>query len=449
MKPELFGAFDIIVGLGWAIIIFGLALLYSISHRDQQHFKWFIPNLTFRITFGLLFGLAYAIILTEGGDTLAYHDGAYHLSNLFWDSPIDYFKEMFTTPTSQSITDHFNYRTGYPPSWIYKEPESFFVSKIISIFSILCFNSYFALTLISATFSAYASWKLFTTLRKFDFCPQWIIILATMFVPTVAFWCSGISKDTFVLGSFYLVFSYLFPLFLQQKKLTLLNFLGLILYGFILYHLRSFMLLALGIPLISALLIRWVKRSSDSPVLINIYRISIGMIILLSLSYFSQSSGDGSLVESNEVLQEVVIIQKDFAVNKTYTGYRYDLGIDDYTTWGLIKATPIAVITAFYRPFLWEANSAFLIISGLESLLLIILTIKFFFFSGSLTKHFSFIRNQEFLVFAILFSLILGFFVGFTSGLFNVLVRFKAPIVVFLIIFFASRNPNKVKGQEG
>jgi hypothetical protein len=209
------------------------------------------------------------------------------------------------------------------------------------------------------------------------------------------------------------------------------------------------MLLALGLPLVSALLIRWVKKSSDNVVLLNVYRISIGMIILLSLSYFSQGSGDDSLVQSNEILQEVITIQKDFAVNKTYTGYRYDLGIDDYTTWGLIKATPIAIITAFYRPFLWEANSAFLLISGLESLFLIILTIKFFFFSGSFTKHFSFIRNQEILVFAILFSLILGFFVGFTSGLFNVLVRFKAPIVVFLIMFFASRNPDRVGSKEG
>jgi uncharacterized membrane protein YfcA len=74
---------------------------------------------------------------------------------------------------------------------------------------------------------------------------------------------------------------------------------------------------------------------------------------------------------------------------------------------------------------------------------LIILAIKFFFFSGKFTKHISYIHRQEFLVFAIMFALVFGFFVGFTSGLFNVLVRFKAPILVFIIIYFSSRRPKE------
>lgn len=441
MKPELFGAFDLLVGLGWSVIIFGFAFWLYLVNANLKYFRWFLPNLAFRVLFGVLFGFAYAVVLSEGGDTLAYHDGAYHLSNLFWDRPLDYFIELFTTPTSDTIRERFDIQTGFPPPWIYKEAESFFVCKIISFFSIVSFNSYLAITIISASFSAFASWRLFTTLKNFEYCPKWLTVVATMFIPTVAFWCSGISKDTFVLGSFYLLFSYLFPVFVNREKLTVGRIIGILFFGFILYHLRSFMLLAIAFPLVSALLLRWAKMVSDNRVLLNVYRVFIAVIMLLSLSFYGQDSG-GSVVEENEILQEVVVIQKDFAQNKTYTGYRYDLGIDDYSVWGMIKATPLAIITAFYRPFIWEANSAFLLISGLESLLLIILTIRFFFFSGNIFKHISFIGSKEFLVFAILFSLVLGFFVGFTSGLFMVLVRFKAPIVVFLIIFFASKRPD-------
>ncbi len=443
MKPELFGTFDLLIGFGWLVIIFGLSFWYYLSKPHIKHYKWFLPNLSFRVLFGLLFALAYSVILTEGGDTLAYHDGAYHLSNLFWERPLDYFLELMTTPTSQTISERFSETTGYPPSWIYREPESFFISKVMSIFSIITFNSFAAMTILCATFSALASWRLFTTLKGLQFCPKWIVVVSTMFIPTVAFWCSGISKDTFVLGSFYYVFSYLFPVFFMRKRITFNQLIGLAFFSFILFHTRSFMLIAIALPLLSALLVRWGKIISDNLILINVYRLVIAGVILLSLSIYSQGSLGPGLVDNNEILNEVVVIQKDFAQNKLYTGYRYDLGIEDYSAWGLLKATPIAIITAFFRPFLWEANSAFLIISGLESTLLIILALKFFFFSGKFTNHISYIHKQEFLVFAILFALVFGFFVGFTSGLFNVLVRFKAPILVFVIIYFASKKPKK------
>lgn len=437
MKPDLFGAYDLMVGSAWAIIILGLGFWYYLSKSDKPHYKWFIPNLAFHIVFGLLFGIAYAIIISEGGDTLAYHDGGYHLSQLFWESPIDYFQELMTTPSAETIRERFNSQTGYPPSWIYREPESFFVSKIISIFSIVAFNSYIALTIFCSTFVAIASWRLYLSLRYISFCPHWIVVVATMFVPTVAFWCSGVSKDTFVLGSFYLVFANVFPISTGRKKLTIGTSLSTLFFALILFNLRAHMVLALALPLLSALFIRWAKRINDNSMLLMTYRVIIGLIMLISLSYFNQQAVRGS-VGGNDVLQEVIVIQKDFAQNKTYDGYRYDLGITDYSTWGMLRATPMAIITAFYRPFLWEANSAFLLVSGLESVLLLVLTFRFFFFTGNFRKQLIFVSRQEFLIFAILFSLILGFFVGFTSGLFNVLVRFKAPIIVFIMIFFAS-----------
>jgi hypothetical protein len=44
------------------------------------------------------------------------------------------------------------------------------------------------------------------------------------------------------------------------------------------------------------------------------------------------------------------------------------------------------------------------------------------------------IVSNEFLVFALYFSIILAYFAGFTSILFGVLVRFKAPVLPFLLL---------------
>jgi hypothetical protein len=48
------------------------------------------------------------------------------------------------------------------------------------------------------------------------------------------------------------------------------------------------------------------------------------------------------------------------------------------------------------------------------------------------------VRNHEFLVFAFFFALILAYFAGFTSILFGVLVRFKAPLLPFIVIVLTS-----------
>lgn len=444
MKPDFFGPYDILIGLGWLIIVLSALWVIRLRNIHKNHYKLFLPAMLFKIGFGLLFALTYTVILSEGGDTLAYWEGAVDLNNLFWDNPSAYFSEMMLTSSAETITNNFNIRTGYPPTWIYMEPESFFISKIVSLFTFFTFNSYIAITIICSTIAGFSGWKLYELIKDFKFCKPWILATATLFIPTVAFWCSGISKDTFILIAFQILIYIAFSFLLKKGTVSFGKILLLIISAFMLYKIRDFMMIAIGAPFVFVVLIRLTKKLSKSPVLLWTTRvISASVLVFVTLSYFQTLDDETSL--ANVYLEEVVIIQQDFNQNKLYTGYRYDLGITDYSTLGIVKAAPISLITAFYRPFIWEANSAFLFVSGLESMLLIVLTFSFFFRSGNILNHFSFIRTHEFLVFAILFSLILGFFVGFTSGLFNVLVRFKAPYMMMLILFFAAKQPKKEK----
>lgn len=446
MKPELFGLFDLIIGFGWFILIVVIGFYFRLSNRDKPHYKYFMPHLFFKLGFAFLFALAYSVVLTEGGDTLAYWEGAVNLNQLFWESPTSYFQEMISTPSASSITDRFNTTTGFPPSWIYREPESFFVCKVTSLFSFFTLNSYLALTFIFSTFAILSSWKFYELVKDFNFCPNWVLVFATLFIPTVAFWCTGISKDALVLGALLLLLYHLFSIILGKKKLNVKGVLLIVFSLFLLYSLRQFMIIAVFAPLFIAIGVRIVKSISQNKVLVFGVRFILYSFTIIVVLSFMGFLGGGS-IEDNEYLNEVAIIQQDFAQNKLYTGYRYDLGITDYSATGMILASPLAIITAFFRPFIWEANSAFLLISGLEGTLLLFFVFRFFFLNGNIIKHLAFIRSQEFLVFSILFVLLLGFFVGFTSGLFNVLVRFKAPLMVFLFIFFASRRPEKMEAN--
>lgn len=446
MKPELFGALDLIIGFGWFVLIAIIGFYFRLRNKDKPHYKYFMPHLFFKLGFAFLFALAYSVILTEGGDTLAYWEGAVNLNQLFWESPSSYFQEMVSTPSASTITDRFSSSTGFPPSWIYREPESFFVCKVTSLFTFFTLNSYLALTFVISTFAIFTSWKFYELVKDFKFCPNWVLVFATLFIPTVAFWCSGISKDTLVLGALLLLLYHIFSLIMGKFKLTLKGLVVIAIALILLYNLRSFMIIAVFAPLFIAIGVRIIKSLSQNKVLVFGVRFMLYSITIVVVLTFMGFLGGGS-IEDSDYLNEVANIQRDFAQNKLYTGYRYDLGITDYSATGMLLASPFAIITAFFRPFIWEANSAFLFISGLEGTLLLFFVFRFFFLNGNLRKHIAFIRKKEFLVFSIVFVLLLGFFVGFTSGLFNVLVRFKAPLMVFLFIFFASRRPEKLMEQ--
>jgi uncharacterized membrane protein YfcA len=119
--------------------------------------------------------------------------------------------------------------------------------------------------------------------------------------------------------------------------------------------------------------------------------------------------------------------------NETYGSKRYDLGVTDYSPAGMIAAFPASVIASFFRPFIWEALSPTLIINGLESVVIMYFTFRFL-VSSKIRKRITRIRQHEFLIYGFVFAVILAYFAGFTSILFGVLVRFKAPVLPFLII---------------
>ena len=91
-----------------------------------------MPNILAKMFFGISFGLVY-IFVYGGGDTIAYYDGAVCMNNLFFKSPEHYFDQIFSAPDIFKRQLYYDSITGYPPGWIYREPEAFFISKIIII----------------------------------------------------------------------------------------------------------------------------------------------------------------------------------------------------------------------------------------------------------------------------------------------------------------------------
>ncbi len=439
MKNELFGIVDIGIGLAWLVLILFLAFLRKSNNKDKAHYRYFMLNVSFKLLFALVFAMIY-VFYYGGGDTTAYWEGAVNLNKLFWDNPSAYFEELSSTPSLSTIYERFNLRTGYPPSWIYREPESWFVCKVTSILTFFTFNSYLALTFIFAYIASLATWRLFELVLSFNFISQTNAAIATLFIPSVSIWCSGISKDTIILIALLFMLYQVFGFFSKERKVGLYGILIILFYLFMLFYVRPFMIIAIIPPLFIAFGTGILRRLSDSVVLINTFRILILIIGLGAVGLYFQAKGSLGALEPEAYLEEAAVIQQDFAQNTLYTGKRYDLGVTEYTASGMIKAMPAAIVAAFYRPFIWESNSIFLALSGVEGFVLLWLTLKFFVTGGGFFARIRQIGKNEFLTFAILFAIFFGFSVGFTAILFGVLVRFKAPILPFLAVVLLAKK---------
>ena len=423
-QVEYFSILDTAWAVIFIIILFLIAKSQKKRYENLEYFEYYNRNIAGKVFLSLVYAVYYIAII-DGGDTLAYWDGGVKLNNLFWKAPSMYFDEMFSDP---DMINYYRYdaETGFPPGWIYREKESWFISKIMSIFAFLTFKSYLVTTFLLAYFSSIASWKLFELVHSFKLNSNRNIAFGVLFVPSVGFWCSGITKDTIVLFSSIMVIYNAFQILSLDKKSSLKNLLWILFYGYLLFQIRSFMVSTILVSLAFTYSARLANKYRQNKFAYYSIRMLSLVVGLLFFSFQSES-----LLNSDKLV-EAAAIQKDFATNETYEGKKYDLGITDYSPAGMVSAFVPAVIAGFYRPFIWESLSLTLILNGLEGAYFLYLT--FAFFRRNALKKINLIRKHEFFIFAFFFCLLMAYMAGLTSGLLGVLVRFKAPLIPFLVL---------------
>ena len=422
-----FSPLDIGLSILGLVILFMMIYAKRQRNKDLEYYKYLIPAFSFKVLFGLANAFFYIIVYEGGGDSIYYFEAALKLNNLFWVNTYGFFQELFQSPEVRNLYLNFNIETGYPPRWIYDEEEGFFISKIASVFAFFTFKSYILMSLIFAYITTLASWRLFEMVRSYRLHSDWHSALAIFFIPSLSFWCAGVSKDTVILVAVCFLLVNLNKIISLNKDSSFRNWLVIFICIFVLLQVRSFMIITVFVPLALAYSARLSKKLQNQPFQKNAIKFlfAVGGIAVIFLFFQSE--------QAEEFAAEASVISQDMATNPNYGTNRYDLGITDYSPAGLLKALPVSIIAGFFRPYIWEALSTSLIINGIESVILFYFTFRFL-VNKNIFSRLKRILSSEFLVFSLYFSIILAYFAGFTSILFGVLVRFKAPVLPFLIL---------------
>jgi hypothetical protein len=140
-------------------IYFITIMLVRNKTANNPNYKYFKSAFLFKIFGGLFFGVIY-VFYYGGGDTISYYCSTMPLVNLFYESPEDYFRILFnqhefTIPEGTTYFEFFKFNyfttdTGFPLGMIGRDPKTFAVCKITSLFMLFLGNSYFATTILIA-----------------------------------------------------------------------------------------------------------------------------------------------------------------------------------------------------------------------------------------------------------------------------------------------------------
>ncbi len=432
------------------IIILYLLILFIIGLRikkrniyKNKEYKFFFPGLFFKIFGGIIFCLVYIFYYYEIGDTILYYRSSEALCNLFFKDPSSYFSIMFGNLSASNYLAFDNY-TGYPI--YYTDSQAFSVVRFINPFLFISFKNYFTATVLLSIAAYMGIWKMFQMFCKIYPGYNKFFAITILFLPSVLFWGSGILKDTFTLSA-SCWYTYNFYKIIIDKKNIIVNIILMIVNIFIILSLKPYIIVAL-FPgtLIWGLYYQIIKIKNFTAKLIISPLIILSAIIIAYFAYnlFKENLGNYSNTES--IIKKAQITQQDLIRSQQYGMNYYDIG-EFKTNADIIRKIPKAIIAGLYRPFIWESNTIFMVISGIENFIILILTFYVFIGVGGPFRCIKILIKDPLLLFVFLFSILFAFSIGLSTANFGALVRYRIPLLPFftsgLMILYIKKKYSK------
>ena len=231
--------------------------------------------------------------------------------------------------------------------------------------------------------------------------------------------------------------------FFGYNKFKLSNILYIIIGVYLLYSIRSFFLMAaLPFLIIWVIILKFYVIPSFTikffltPIFIVLISLS-GILMLKTISETFQDLSFEKLADKSKGFQ---------SWHTSLQGSAYSLGDIDYTSSGLVSKIPASLAVTFFRPFLWEAKKPIILLSALQSLFFLLITIYLILKMRIIYFFSSFFKSPQ--AIALMgFSLFYGMVVGFTSYNFGALDRYKIPSLstYMLALLFTLDKYNQTK----
>lgn len=319
-----------------------------------------------------------------------------------------------------------NFLFSKPEGYFLGEHRTIFFTKITSILALLTGNNYWISSVYFSLLSFFAAWYLTNTIARIF--PEYKIAagIAFLFFPSVVFWSSGVIKESLAMSAMFFLTALFLKRWVKERVSIGLGLIALVCVITV-FNLKYYYL-AVFIPItVSVLLARLVSEKFGlerffSQVLIFAGLLAFGFLAVTFLHpNFTPSRLLEIIVFNNQLFMEVC------APDDVIHFYNLE------PTWlSMLCNAPWAFISGIFRPFVWEANTIFKFITGVENLALLVLTI----FSLRYIKHIAYSPHRLLMVACILYCMVLSILLALSTPNFGTLARYGVvylPVVALLV----------------
>ncbi|MCU0428445.1 MAG: hypothetical protein MUF42_00610 [Cytophagaceae bacterium] len=405
--------------------IFRVIKIYKIKDPVEQ--KYFIPAFLSKIVGAVVLVLIYQFYY-KGGDTTAFFFDSQIATTLFFDSPFGYLQFLLSSPGEQIPEISFYTFQIY----FYWDPNSLIIVKIASFLNILTFSSFVCTSMLFGVLGFCGGWYFFKTLRLLNKHLNKQFAFATLFMPSIIIWGSGLIKDTLTMSAIGFIMYTSYKLFVS-KDVRLKYVIAMSIAMYLVIVIKVYILICLLPALCIWFFINYINHIKS--------RSTRGFLkpLMLSIAILIGLIGSSIIVETDtkynfKNISETAKVTANYigSVSKMENGSYYNIGQLEMTPGGIISIFPSAIVVSLFRPFLWEIKNLLMTLSSLESLFVMILVISTLYKVG-IFKFISIVNGNAFILSAIIFSLTFAFAVGVSTSNFGTLARYKTPLIPFFV----------------
>lgn len=403
--------------------IFGVRY-QRIKSRQDPSYRFFVRGMWVKVLGGLMFGAIY-VFHYGGGDTTSYYECAMAFVNMLLEDPGTFMRAYFGDGSVETKS-LFTPSTGSPMGYMFFDDKTRMVIKLVVPFLFFAGKSFFLTTVLVALATYGGLWQLY---RMFvSYFPQFdkLLAIGILFMPSVVFWGSGIMKDSFTLAAvcYFIVAT---NNIITRKGSFIGKWAALLISGFIIISIKPYILIILLPGTMVWYFYHQIKKIRNAYFRYVIVPLIYVVILGSTYAVLTGLSGQLGRFAPEKALNTAVIIQRDLK-QEYYQGNSFDIGDFEADPVSIAGKFPAAVNAGLFRPFIWESRNVVMVLSGLENLFILGLTLAVLVLLKPKVIY-RLVADHPVILYSFVFSILFAFMIGITTSNFGALVRFKIPLI--------------------
>jgi hypothetical protein len=385
--------------------------------------KWFIAIFTIKVLVSIVLTLIYTYYYTDRStaDIFKYFDDSKIMFEAIKTNPLDFIKMLLGVANDNPYfneTYYDNMRFWYSQGSTNLFTDSHTIIRFNTIVQFFSFG-YFNVHNVFINFvSLIGLTAIFKVVKPYFENNKKVLFYAVFLAPSVLFWGSGLLKESIIflgVGMLLLHLKQLSVNFSWRSSFIILLSLVLITYT------KLYILAALTPALLGYFIHTTVLK--QKPILSYLLSSTIVIIssFLLLAAPLKLNPIELIIAKQHDFIELMTLVESSssfaFPISNSF--------IDVFLT------IPNALVNTLIRPFLWECNSPFMLMSAVENIVILLFFVVALFFRK---------KNINFnvLLFCLSFVLFLYILTGLTVPNFGAIARYKVPALPFLLIAILS-----------